>query len=50
MDDFDDLIEECGAGLPSEDVPALNADEQSAKDIAALYDHVDELDTFFAQD
>lgn len=50
MDDFDDLIAECGADLPADREPALNADEQAAKDIADLYAVADELDEFFAQD
>lgn len=50
MDDFDDLIAECGADLPADREPALNADEQSAKDIADLYAVADELDAFFARD
>ena len=49
MDDLteiDRMIRECGADLPTE--PALNAEEQAAKDLADLYSTVDELDAFFA--
>lgn len=50
MDEFDDLIKACGADLPADREPALNADEQAAKDIADLYAFADELDEFFARD